>query len=137
MLSINRVNPDEKSLRETLTRDFMDQLPTEIEKKLAEFQSAQEQLQAISSQKFQLKMQEDELDSALKSVKEANGKVFKSTGFVVVEAEKDKLTAELEEKKESVAVRLQVVSKQEDKFKKRALELRTEIEAVAKQMPKN
>ena len=137
MLSINRVNPDEKSLRETLTRDFMDQLPTEIEKKLAEFQSAQEQLQAISSQKFQLKMQEDELDSALKSVKEANGKVFKSTGFVVVEAEKDKLTAELEEKKESVAVRLQVVSKQEDKFKKRALELRTEIEAAAKQMPKN
>jgi len=137
LLSINRVNPDEKSLRETLTRDFMDQLPTEIEKKLAEFQSAQEQLQAISSQKFQLKMQEDELDSALKSVKEANGKVFKSTGFVVVEAEKDKLTAELEEKKESVAVRLQVVSKQEDKFKKRALELRTEIEAAAKQMPKN
>ena len=110
----------------------MNELPPEIEKKLMEFQSVQEQLQMIASQRMQFKMQQDETEAALTELKTAKGRVFKSAGMIIIESDKDALTKELEEKKETLGVRFQAVSKQEDKLRKQLLDLRSELETAAK-----
>ena len=114
----------------------MGELPPEVEKKLVEFQNMQEQLQLFASQKMQAKMQAEEIEGAIAAVKEAAGKVFKSAGFVVIESDKETLLKELAEKKESADLRLQVLTRQEDKIRRRVLELKSELEAAAKTMPK-
>ena len=74
----------------------MAEVPKEIEAKVVEFQQAQEQLQLVMSQKLQVKMQVDEIDSAAGALKGASGRVFRSTGSIVLEADKEALSKELE-----------------------------------------
>lgn len=112
----------------------MSELPEGLEAKVVEFQGLQEQLQLVASQKMQVKMQVEEIDSALEALKTAQGKVFKSAGMLIVESDKATLSKELEEKKESLSLRLQVVAKQEEKVRKRLLELKSEIESASKGM---
>jgi len=113
----------------------MPEMPKEMEEKILEFQQAQEQLQLIVGQKMQFKMQMDEIGLASESLESAKGKVYKSTGAIIIEADKGALGKELGEKKEMLTVRMQVLGKQEEKLRKRLLELRSELESGAKGMP--
>ncbi|MDD5317261.1 MAG: prefoldin subunit beta [Candidatus ainarchaeum sp.] len=112
----------------------MAELPPEIESKLAEFQGSQEQLQLVSAQKMQVKMQLDEVDAAAEALKGATGKVFKSVGMLVLESDRETVSRELAERKEALSVRAQVLGKQEERLRKRLLELRSEIESATKGM---
>ena len=113
----------------------MAEISKEMEAKLVEFQQSQEQLQVVMTQKLQVKMQIDDIDSALDALKSATGKVFKSTGPIVIEYDKDTLSKELEEKKEAFSTRLQVLTRHEEKLRKRLLELKAEIEAASAGAP--
>ncbi|VVC71666.1 Prefoldin subunit beta [uncultured archaeon] len=78
-----------------------------------------------------LKMHAYEVDWPLEALKTATGKVFKSAGMLVLESDKATLEKELSEKKETLGVRLQVLLKQEEKLRKRLLDLKSEIESAA------
>jgi|GEM_PF-1666490 len=115
----------------------MAEISKEMEAKLVEFQQSQEQLQIVMAQKLQVKMQIDEIDSALAALKSTSGKVFKSTGSIIVESDKDSLSKELEEKKDAFSTRLQVLARHEEKIRKRLLELKKELETASGNAPTN
>ena len=106
-------------------------IPKETEKDINEFQSLQNQLQMVLIQKQQVKMQLDDIDSAVEELKEAKGEVFKAAGSILVQSNKDDVTKELSEKKDSLNVRLNVLSKQEEKLRSRLIELKNKIEKAA------
>lgn len=113
---------------------MMAEIPKETEQQVLEFQQAQGQLQMVMMQKGQVRMQLDEIGGALEELKKAEGKVYKSTGSILLESDKDSLSKELGEKKETLLVRVQVLAKQEEKLRSRLVELKGKIEAATKGM---
>ncbi len=112
----------------------MAEISKETEQHVIEFQQLQGQLQMVIMQRSQLKGQADEVEGALETLKKAQGKVYRSTGLVLVEAAKDELTKELGEKKDTILVRVQVLAKQEEKLRSRLVELKAKIDAATKGM---
>lgn len=110
----------------------MAEIPKETEQHILEFQQAQGQLQLVMAQKAQVRVQLDDLEGALAELEKAHGKVYKSTGSILLESGKEALGKELGEKKETLLVRSQVLGKQEEKLRTRLTELRGKIEAAAK-----
>ena len=74
------------------------------------------------------------VEGALEELKKASGKVYKSTGAILLESNKDSLAKELAEKKETMLVRSQVLGKQEEKLRSKLMELKGKIEAATKGM---
>ena len=110
----------------------MAELPKRVEAQVAEFQQVQGQLQLTLFQKQQASAQIEEMNRALEELKKAGGKVFKSTGSVLVEYDKKALEKELEKRKETLSVRLKFFGNQEEKLTKRMLELKNEIDEATK-----
>jgi len=106
-------------------------IPKEVEHDINEFQTAQNQLQMIMVQKQQVKMQLGEIDDALEELKGKSGKVFKSIGAVLVESTAEDVTKELNERRETMKVRVGVLGKQEEKLRSKLIELKSKIEKAA------
>lgn len=106
-------------------------IPKEVEHDINEFQTAQNQLQMIMVQKQQIKMQLEEVDEALEELKGKTGKIFKSIGSVLVESSSEDVVKELNEREETMKVRVGVLGKQEEKLRGRLVELKSKIEKAA------
>jgi prefoldin beta subunit len=94
----------------------MDEMPPQVKQKIAQFQQLQQQIQVLSSQKFQLEAQlrdtERAVDELEKTSKDAS--IYKSIGNLLIKVDKkDDLEAELKDKKESLDIRLKTIDKQE------------------------
>ena len=100
----------------------------ETEQQIAEFQNAQNALQFAMVQRQQIQLQIDEIENALEELKKSTGAVFRAVGAVLVESKKDDTVSELNERKETLALRLNVLTKQEEKLRGKLTELRAEIE---------
>ncbi len=88
-----------------------------------QYQQLQQQLQAVMMQKENTKMQEMEIDAALKELAKSKDDVYKSTGLLLIKAEPEKIKTELGERKNMLEVRLKSLEKQEDTVKKKISEL--------------
>ena len=114
----------------------MAEISKETEQHVIEFQQLQGQLQMVIMQRSQLKGQADEVEGALETLKKAQGKVYRSTGLVLVEAAKDELTKELGEKKDTILVRVQVLAKQEEKLRSIVLDSQKKLQERMKEYGK-
>jgi len=85
--------------------------------KIQQLQLLQQNLQNLQMQKQQLEGQMAEYDSALQELKTTE-KSYKIVGKIMIASSKEDLIKDLQEKKEVSQVRLNNVSKQEDKIKK-------------------
>ena len=92
------------------------------ENKEIEMQSLQQQLQLISMQKQQMKIQSDEIDHALKEVETAKGDVYRLVGPILMHSTKDEVVKDLNERKSTLDSRIQILEKQEDRIKKQFTE---------------
>ena len=106
-------------------------IPKEVEHDINEFQTVQNQLQMIMVQKQQVKMQLEEIDDALVELKGKSGKVFKSIGAILVESTSEDVVKELNDRKETMKVRVSVLGKQEEKLRNKLIELKSKIEKAA------
>jgi len=72
-------------------------------------------------QKQRIEMEAVESDKALETLKatDADKKVYKSVGAVLVERSKEDVVKELEDRKEFLDMRMKVVVKQEDKTREK------------------
>ena len=80
---------------------------SELEKALKEYQIVQEQLRSVAMQLEQLQGQKMDMDRANEELSKAEGKVYISVGGVIVETTKDKALADIKDRSELNAVRLQ------------------------------
>ena len=94
--------------------------------KVNQLQLLQQNLQNILLQKQQLESQLVELDSALTELKTTE-KAYKIVGKIMITADKTGLSADLAQRKDITAIRLQNFSKQEEKLKQ-------SIDAVQKEV---
>ncbi len=104
----------------------------DTEKKIAQLQLIEQNLQSSMMQKQTFQAQLLEIENALNEltkVKEA----YKIIGQVMIASDKDKLKTELTEKKEIIELRLKSLDKQESKLKEQASSLREEVLKELKQ----
>ena len=101
----------------------------EKENILQQFQTYQQQLQAVMIQKETLKVQQMEIENALEELKEAKGDAYKIVGSIMVKKPVEQIRNELEAKKNNLEVRIKMLEKTENKLTEKLKEKLTD-EAV-------
>lgn len=109
----------------------MENIPQEIQHQLAQLQQIQSQAQAMANQKVQMEAQARETAKALEELAklEKDAEVYKSVGGLLMRSEKEKLEAELTEHKETLDLRVNRLTKQDEKVQKRMKELQDNLQA--------
>lgn len=105
-------------------------LPPQIQQRLLRLQQLQQTLQGVMAQKQQLEMQLSEVEHAeseLEKMKET-AVIYKSIGALLVKSKKDKVTAELTERKELLKMRVDVLGKQEERLRTQAKDLQEKLQ---------
>jgi len=105
----------------------------EAQQVLMDLQACQQQMQTVLIQKESLNIQNMEIDKALDELKKVkNEDVFKAVGPILIKSEKSKLEKELEERKETIGLRLKSMQKQENRLKERMDKGQEMLEKVLK-----
>ena len=109
-------------------------LSPQLQEQLLRLQQLQQTLQVIISQRQQLELESSENDRALGQLEKMpdDGQVYKSIGSLLIKSEKKKLLDELREKKELMATRISILTKQQSRTEERLKELQQEIQEKIK-----
>ncbi len=99
----------------------------ETQEKITQLQMLEHNLNNFVSQKQSFQSQVLEIDNALNEMQNCKGKVYKITGSVMFESEKDYLSKELKEKKEVLDIRIKSLDKQEAALEEKAKKMQAEI----------
>lgn len=110
----------------------MNELPPQIQNQLAQLQQIQQQAQAIMQQKSQVEMVLRETDRALEELKKTgdDAVVYQAAGELLIKSKKEDILKELEEKKDSLDVRLKSLSRQEERIQARFTQLQDQLKAA-------
>ncbi len=107
-------------------------------KDLAEYQNLSQQLQMILMQKQQSQLQLSEIDRALNEVESSsNAQIYKIVGSVMITKTKEQIVSDLAEEKDSLKMRMDVFSKQEDRLKSKLSDLTTKLSELENKMKSN
>lgn len=105
------------------------QIPKELQGKIAQFQTLQQQLQMVAVQKQQLVMDKAEAEEASKELATAKGDVYKSIGPLLIKSDKASLETELKEAVITTDSRLSRLETQEQKLAVKGQELQKDLQA--------
>lgn len=86
----------------------------------------------VVSQKVQLENALKEVENAIQEVEKVDEStpIYKSVGTVLVKTKKEDVLKELNEKKETIEVRIRALSRQEEKLKERLKELQEKVKSM-------
>lgn len=112
-------------------------LSPEINEKLHEMQHIEQNLHAFSAQKQSLQVELNEIENALSEITKTKEEVYKILGGIMLRADKTKLTAELNEKKRSVSLRISSIEKQENIIEEKASRIKKEVTEAMKSSKNN
>lgn len=87
-----------------------------------ELQSLQQQLQILSFQKHQMRIQAEEIEHALREIENAKGDIYRLVGPILMKSTKEEVIKDLTDKKATLEARLQILEKQEERIKKQLTE---------------
>ena len=105
----------------------------EDRKFLNEFQTHQQELQAILIQKENLKLQSLEIDKALEELEASKEKeAYKIAGPIMIRKSSDELKTELKERKENINLRIKTLEKTEERIMKRLKEMEPRLKEMIK-----
>jgi len=104
----------------------------ETEKKIAQLQVLEQNLQNFLLQKQAFQTQLVEIDNALEEVGKNNGAVYRIIGSVMVVSDKEDVKKDLESKREVLSIKIKNVEKQEEKIKDKASKLHADVLDVIK-----
>ncbi len=105
-------------------------LPPQVQERLLRLQQLQQTLQTILAQKQQVELELTEIEQALSELQKIadDTVIYKAIGSLLVKAEKPKVTADLNERKELLNVRAQVLGKQEERLRGQLKDLQTRLQ---------
>lgn len=108
------------------------QLPKQVQDKIMQFESFQQQLQLISLQKQQLMRQNAEIENALdelgKIKEEENRGIYRAVGPLFIETNEKESKKKLGDEKETLETRIKIIEKEEKKLTERLNKLRNEVQ---------
>jgi len=110
--------------------DEISKLPPQIQERLLRLQQLQQTLQSVLAQKQQVEIELTEIDQALNELQKmtADAVIYKAIGSLLVKAEKAKITADLNERKELLNTRATVLGKQEQRLRPQIKDLQTKLQ---------
>ncbi|RLI84004.1 prefoldin subunit beta [Archaeoglobales archaeon] len=107
------------------------ELPPQLQNMVAQLQQLQQQLQIVVNQRLQLDSTLKETEMALEELqKKEDTIVYKAVGGILVQTSKDEMVKELEEKTETLKIRIKTLERQEEKLKERLMELQKKVQSM-------
>jgi len=105
------------------------ELPPNVQERLLRMQQLQRNLQTILAQKQQVELESNETDQALTELGTLaeDAVIYKSIGSLLVKSKKSKVETELNERKELLTTRTQVLGKQEERLRNQLNELQAKL----------
>ena len=105
-------------------------LPPQVQQRLLRLQQLQQSLQGVMGQKQQLEMQLSEVEHAVSELAKLDetAVIYKSIGALLVKSEKDKVTKELTERKDLVKMRVDVLTKQDERLRTQVKDLQEKLQ---------
>jgi len=110
----------------------MADISKDTEQKIAQLQLYEQSLQNILMQKQQFQSQSLEIESALKEL-ETTKEAYKIVGNIMVASKKEDLKKDLQSKKETMALRIKTLEKQEKQIRDKAKKLQEEVSKKIKE----
>ncbi len=109
----------------------LSKLPPQVQERLMKLQQAQQTLQAVLQQKQQVDMEAAEIDQTLKELEKTADEavIYKASGSLLIKSEKAKVAADLTERKDLLATRQTVMSRQEERLRTQMKDLQTQLQA--------
>ena len=106
------------------------ELPPQIQNQLAQLQQVQQQAQALTAQKGQIDNIKKESEMALEELGKLSDDaiIYRSVGELQILSDKEETVAKLNEKNETLSLRLKSISKQEERISKRFTQLQEQLE---------
>lgn len=95
-------------------------LPPQVQERLLRLRQLQQTLQGVLTQKQQLELELTENEQASEELEKLSDDavIYKSIGSLLVKAEKSKVTADLNDRKELLNMRIKVLGRQEERLRK-------------------
>lgn len=105
-------------------------LPPRVQERLLRLQQLQQTLQSILVQKQQVEIEVTEIEQASSELQKLadTAVIYKSVGSLLVKSEKNKVTSDLNERKELLNMRTSVLSKQEERLRGQLKDLQTKLQ---------
>ncbi|MDW7732018.1 MAG: prefoldin subunit beta [Methanolobus sp.] len=106
------------------------QIPPQIQNQLAQLQQVQQQAQSLAMQKAQMESLQKESEMALEELEKLSDDavIYRTVGELQVKASKEDTVGKMKEKVETLSLRLQSISRQEERISKRFTQLQEQIE---------
>lgn len=110
--------------------DELSKLPPQVQERLLRLQQLQQTLQTILQQKQQVDAETAEIDHTLTELQKTSDDavLYKAAGSLLIKSDKAKVTAELTERKELLATRTTVLSRQEERVRNQLKEVQTKLQ---------
>jgi len=110
--------------------DDISSLPPQVQQRLLRLQQLQQTLQGVLTQKQQLELELTEVEQALSELEKLTDTavIYKSVGSLLVKSEKAKVTTELNERKELLNMRINVLGKQEERLRTQVKDLQGKLQ---------
>jgi prefoldin beta subunit len=105
-------------------------LPPQVQERLLRMQQLQQTLQSVLAQKQQVELELAEIGQASTEVEKLtdDAVIYKSAGSLMIRAERTKITAELNERKELLNTRVAILTKQEERLRGQLKDLQTKLQ---------
>ena len=105
-------------------------LPPQVQQRLLRLQQLQQTLQAVLTQKQQLELELSEVEQALSELEKLTDAavIYKSIGSLLVKSKKTKVTTELNERRDLLNMRINVLGKQEERLRSQVKDLQTKLQ---------
>jgi len=104
----------------------------DLGRELVEYENMEKQLEVLLIQKHQLQIQSNEIKHALEELKKAKSEIYRSIGSILIHTTKDAAESDLKEKTELVDVKLNAISKQEEKLRVTVVETQKKLQEKMK-----
>jgi prefoldin beta subunit len=107
-------------------------LPPEAEEKLEELQDLQETAQQVAVQKNQAEMELDDTENAIEALEDIDEDtpMYREVGELLVETDFEEASADLDEKQNSLEVRVETLERQEERVRDQFEELQEELQEM-------
>ncbi|HMB44799.1 MAG TPA: prefoldin subunit beta [Candidatus Methanoperedens sp.] len=105
------------------------ELPPQIQNQLAQLQQIQQQAQALAAQKNQIEINLKETELALGELEKLDDTavVYRAIGDLLIKTEREKTTNALIEKKDTLSLRTETITRQEERIQKRFQQLQEQL----------
>lgn len=103
----------------------------DADNKIEELKVLESNLQSLLTQRQSFQMEINEVDNALEELKDYQDEIYKLVSGMLIKTNKEKIVAELKEKKKMSESKRDAVEKQEKILEKRAETLKKEINALS------